>query len=181
MVDILSRSQSPPSLYKRYVIKPETRYALLNGQALDNLRQLDESVLVATTNSASKTTAKIQSLLPGTSHPNLKVVYSLCSNYYRAALSPAKEKIGSGDFGSVRSAADTALRDGKECWIAFSMAPTSPIAIVRENEEFMNYCSVFLAIFHKLYTIEYFLDYEMLSQLYLIISNFNIWMSNSYW
>ena len=90
---------------------PRFCYALLNGHALDNLRQLNEAVIVATTDSASKTSAKIQSLLSQTTDPNLKVVYSLCSNYYSAALaalSAAKEKIRSGDFGSVRSAADTA-------------------------------------------------------------------------
>ncbi|KAL1544903.1 pectinesterase inhibitor-like [Salvia divinorum] len=132
---------------------PSFCFALLQAHALDNLQQLDEFVILATTNSALATSSKIQSLLSRTTDPKLKLVYSFCSNYYSAALgalSAAKDKLRSRDFRAIKYAADTVSRDAAACRKAFDMASSSPIAIVGDNNEFENLSSVFVAVSGKL-------------------------------
>ncbi|XP_057803199.1 uncharacterized protein LOC131018498 [Salvia miltiorrhiza] len=78
----------------------------------------------ATTTTATRTSSKIQSLLSQTSDPNLKVVYSFCSNYYTpplSALSAAKEKLRLRAFHDVKSAANTVFSDAAACRKAFDM------------------------------------------------------------
>ncbi|XP_057781620.1 uncharacterized protein LOC130999931 [Salvia miltiorrhiza] len=132
---------------------PNFCYNLLQPHANANLQDLDQFVIDATAASAAKTSSKIQSLLPQTSDPNLKVVYTFCSNYYSAALgalAAAREKLRARAFRDVKSAADTVSGDADACRKAFAMAPSQPIAIAGDNNEFELLSNVFVVVSGKL-------------------------------
>lgn len=132
---------------------PNFCYNLLKPHATANLQELDRFVIDATTARASKISSYIRSILSQERDPKLSVVYSLCSNYYSAALSAleaAKDQLRLDDYPGVKAAADTVSRDGGACRETFALAPGQPIAIAGDNNEFELLGNVFVVVSGKL-------------------------------
>ncbi|KAK4432120.1 hypothetical protein Salat_0974100 [Sesamum alatum] len=114
-----------------------------------SLQELERIVIETTLTSATSTSSRIQSLLPSTSDPNLRVVYSLCSNYYSAAISAlnaAKDKLSSGQYGDLNSAASTVSKDAASCQQTFSLAPSQPVPIATDNNELDLLSNIFVVV-----------------------------------
>ncbi|KAK4392465.1 hypothetical protein Sango_2024300 [Sesamum angolense] len=114
-----------------------------------SLQELAGIVIDTTLASATRTSSRIGSLLPSTSDPNLRVVYSLCSNYYSAAISAlnaATDKLKSGNYGDLNSAASTVSGDAAACQKTFSIAPSQPIPIATDNDDLDLLSNIFVVV-----------------------------------
>lgn len=119
---------------------------ILGPHPNSSLQELDQIVIEAAISSVTKTTSKIQSLLSETKDPNLRIVYSLCSNYYSAAasaLNAANEKLKSGEYRELNTAASIVSKDASSCQKTFSIAPSQPIPIASDN----NYLDLITNVF----------------------------------
>ncbi|KAL0346235.1 UNVERIFIED_CONTAM: hypothetical protein Sradi_4454800 [Sesamum radiatum] len=128
---------------------PNFCFDVLGPYSSASLQDLARIVINTNLASATSTSSKIESLLPTTTDPNLKVVYSLCSNYYSAAISAlnaAEDKLKSGEYGDLNSAASTVSRDAAACQQTFSIAPSQPIPIAADNNELDLLSNIFVVV-----------------------------------
>ncbi|KAL2228225.1 pectinesterase inhibitor-like [Sesamum indicum] len=128
---------------------PDFCSGVLGPYSSASLEELARIVIDTTLASATRTSSRIQSLLPTTSDPNLRVVYSLCSNYYSAAISAlnaAKDKLKSGDYADLNSAAATVSRDAASCQQTFSLAPSQPVPIATDNNDLDLLSNIFIVV-----------------------------------
>lgn len=133
----------------RQTKNPDFCFKVLRPHSSASLQELDQIVIDTTVSSVTSTSAKIQSLLSQTNDPNLRVVYSLCSNYYSAALSSlnaAKEKLKSREYGDLNFAANTVSRDASSCQQAFTIAPSQPIPIASDNNNLDLLSNIFVVV-----------------------------------
>ncbi|KAG8367890.1 hypothetical protein BUALT_Bualt16G0119600 [Buddleja alternifolia] len=97
----------------------------------------------------SYTYTSLPSSVPSQKDPNVRTVYSLCSNYYGAALDAlegASEKLQAGRYGDLNGAASTISQDVSSCQNAFSFAPSQQIAIASDNKKFDLLSNVFAVV-----------------------------------
>ncbi|KAL0428547.1 UNVERIFIED_CONTAM: hypothetical protein Slati_3029500 [Sesamum latifolium] len=144
-----SQTSSPLDNICKQTKNPSFCFDVLGPYSSATLQDLARIVIDTNIASAIRTISKIESLLPTTTDPNVKVVYSLCSNYYSAAISAlnaAKDKLESGEYGVLNSAAGTVSRDAAACQQTFSIAPSHPIPIATENNELDLLSNIFIVV-----------------------------------
>lgn len=133
----------------RQTKNPDLCSKLLGPHSNETLQELDRLMIVATTANVTLTGAKIVSFLSQTKDQDLRIVYTLCSNYYRSALvalNGAQANLKSGKYRDVNAAADTVSRDVASCKEAFAKAPSKFIPIARDNNNVDLLSNVFAVI-----------------------------------
>lgn len=141
-------SSYPLQTICKHTRSPDFCLQILGPHRNSSLQQLDQIVIDAAISSVAKTTAKIQSLLSVTMDPEIRIVYSVCSDHYRAAaraLNAANKKLKSGEYRDLITAASSVSKDATSCRLISSIA-SQRLPTASDNDYLYLISNVFAAV-----------------------------------